>query len=75
MRGEDTYQWLKILDSNPRIKQSQIDFYVYRLHGRNTVYSDQFKKQDEVYKDALKSLKPRLHDEYVLKSIDRRISL
>lgn len=64
---------LQILDKNPTVKQTHEAAYVYRLHGNNTVFSDEFKKYGPVFRTALETLKTKIKSQVVLKSIDRRL--
>ena len=75
MRGEDTYMWLQVLDECPSIKQIDDSIYEYRIHGNNTVFSEQFKKNNKIFLNALKTLKPKMKNYYVKQSIERRLSL
>ena len=75
MRGEDTYMWLQILDENPTIKQIYDGVYVYRMHGKNTVFSEQFKKDNKYFINALKTLSYSIKTYYVKQSIERRLLL
>ena len=73
MRGEDTYQMLQILDKNPAVRQVHDAAYVYRLHGGNTVLSEEFEKDGPVFRAALEGLRAKMKSQAVLKSIDRRL--
>lgn len=74
MRGEDTYMWLQVLDEHPSLMQIDDSIYVYRIHGKNTVLSPQFKKDGQAFIVALRQLKQRMKNKYVVQSIERRIS-
>jgi hypothetical protein len=73
MRGEDTYQMLQVLDGKPVVKQTHEAAYVYRLHGKNTVLSDEFKKAGADLKKALSELRSKCGNPRVIASIDRRL--
>lgn len=75
MRAEDTFQFLVLLDKNPTIKQIQDFLYIYRFNRNGAIQSSIFKEHRPIYINALKQLKKICVNEYVKKSIIRRIGI
>jgi DNA-directed RNA polymerase specialized sigma subunit len=75
MRAEDTCQWLKILDKDPKIKEIYDEIFVYRRHAGSTTMSDIFREHNEKLKAVLHELKKQLKNPYVIKSINNRLGI
>lgn len=72
MRAEDTYQFLKILDKFPMIKQIFDIIYIYRRTATSAIQSAEFKKHRPIYKQAMLDFKEICKNPYVRQSIINR---
>lgn len=73
MRAEDTFQWLRLLDKNPKVKQIYDEVFVYRRHTKSATSSEIFKKHRPILIKALLELKTQMKNPHVIKSIENRI--
>jgi hypothetical protein len=53
MRAEDSFQWLKLLDGNPRIKQIKDEIFTYRQHYQSVTHTPLFKEHRPMFVKAM----------------------
>ena len=75
MRAEDTYQFLRILDTCPSVKQIDDLVYVYRYNPNGAIHSGIFEQHRPIYIKALSELKHACRNANVIRSIDKRLGL
>lgn len=75
MRGEDTYQWLKMLDKGVSCAQVNYPLFVYRQHAASATHQPVFSADRPVFVKALKEFLPAVKDPWVAASIKRRCGL
>ena len=73
--GEDTYQWLKVMDQNPVVKQIDYVIYVYNRYNPNGTINQKtnYLKTKSVFYAAIQELSKIAKTDFVKQSIQYRI--
>ena len=75
MRGEDTYQWLRMLDKGATCAQVGYPLFAYRQHQASATHGPAFQNDRPVFVKALKDMLPGAKNRWVAASIKRRCGL
>ena len=71
----DNYQWCKILDKSPRIKEVDDIIYVYRRNPTSLTRNGNYERDLQIYYDKMVELKNTLKNPNVIKSVDYRLEI
>ena len=74
--GEDTYQWLQIMDQNPSIKQIDDIIYVYnRFNPNGTINMQQhYLESKHIFYENIMQFKQHAIHDFIKQSIDYRLT-